>query len=281
MGWCFGKLTQKKQTLIVPFPLGIRVLIPCNSLYWRHNERDGVSNHQPHDCLLNRLLRGRSKKTSKLRVAGLCEGNSPVTGEFPAQWTSNAENVSIWWRRHVNVSELIIYVGGFQPPWHYQCRSIRRKCIFMFIKKNQRKKGWFALYRHVTVTHPETRKSQQTWGGTEAGFEIWWWFTGIGYGNVSDNYHNYCPTLSCLNSCWEKVITQVSWNENIDGLLWGIPQITSASVIGEALQAGDRPQVAMTLHDVRGDKDRDGVSTGQRLECLLNPLFRRISKKAA
>ena len=36
-------------------------------------------------CLLNRLLRRRSKKASKLRVAGLCEGNSPVTGEFPAQ----------------------------------------------------------------------------------------------------------------------------------------------------------------------------------------------------
>ena len=29
------------------------------------------------------------------------EGNSPVTGEFPAQRASNAENVSIWWRHHV------------------------------------------------------------------------------------------------------------------------------------------------------------------------------------
>ena len=36
----------------------------------------------------------RSKETSKLRVTGLCEGNSPVTGEFPAQRASNAENVS-------------------------------------------------------------------------------------------------------------------------------------------------------------------------------------------
>ena len=41
------------------------------------------------------LFRRRSKKTSKLRVAGLCEGNSPGTGEFPAQIASNAENVSI------------------------------------------------------------------------------------------------------------------------------------------------------------------------------------------
>ena len=30
-----------------------------------------------------RLIRRKSKKTSKLRVTGLCEGNSPVTGEFP------------------------------------------------------------------------------------------------------------------------------------------------------------------------------------------------------
>ena len=40
------------------------------------------------------------RKTSKLRVTGLCEGNSPVTGEFPAQRASYAENVSIWWRHH-------------------------------------------------------------------------------------------------------------------------------------------------------------------------------------
>ena len=70
------------------------------ALQWRHNELDGVSNHQPRHCLLNRLFRRRSKKT-KLRVTGLCEGNSPVTGEFPAQKFCNAENVSIWWRHHV------------------------------------------------------------------------------------------------------------------------------------------------------------------------------------
>ena len=42
------------------------------------------------------------KKTSKLCVAGLCAGNSPVIGEFPAQRTSNAKNVSIWWRHHAS-----------------------------------------------------------------------------------------------------------------------------------------------------------------------------------
>ena len=71
------------------------------SLRWRHNGCDSVSNHQPHHCLLNRLFRRRSKKTSKLRVTDLCAGNSPGTGEFSAQMASNAENVSIWWRHHV------------------------------------------------------------------------------------------------------------------------------------------------------------------------------------
>ena len=70
------------------------------TLQWRHNGRDGVSNHQPHNCLLNRLFGRRSKKTSKLRATGLCAGNSPGTGEFHAQRTSDAENVSIWWRHH-------------------------------------------------------------------------------------------------------------------------------------------------------------------------------------
>ena len=75
---------------------------PCIPLRWRHNGRDSGSNHQPHDCLLNRLFRRRSKKTSKLRVTGLCTGNSPGTGEFPAQMASYAENVSIWWRHHAH-----------------------------------------------------------------------------------------------------------------------------------------------------------------------------------
>ena len=70
------------------------------SLQWCHNGHDSVSNHQPHDCLLNRLFKRRSKKTSKLRFTGLCAGNSPGTGEFPAQMASYAENVSISWRHH-------------------------------------------------------------------------------------------------------------------------------------------------------------------------------------
>ena len=71
----------------------------AHSLQWRHNEHNGVSNHKPHDCLINCLLRRRSKKTSRFRVTVLCEGN--------LQRVSNVENVSIWWRHHILYSVML------------------------------------------------------------------------------------------------------------------------------------------------------------------------------
>ena len=59
-------------------------------------------------CLLNRLFRRWPKKTLKLRVTGLCAGNSPVTGEFPAQTASKAETVSIWWR-HPGIQVYVLH----------------------------------------------------------------------------------------------------------------------------------------------------------------------------
>ena len=65
------------------------------TLQWYRNERDGVSNHWSLYCLFNRLFRAQMKENIKAPRHWLCPGNSPVTGEFPAQRTSNAENVSI------------------------------------------------------------------------------------------------------------------------------------------------------------------------------------------
>ena len=84
----------------------------------------GAIAHQPHDCLLNRLFRHRSKKTSKLGVTGLYVGNSPVTGEFPAQMASNAENVSIWWC-HIYASVSLVSIGSDNS-----LLPIRRQAIF-------------------------------------------------------------------------------------------------------------------------------------------------------
>ena len=79
-------------------------------LQWRHHGNDSVSDHQPYDCLLNRLFRPRSKKTSKLRVTGLCAGDSPGNGEFPAQMASYTKNVSIWWRHHDNIQKPLHFI---------------------------------------------------------------------------------------------------------------------------------------------------------------------------
>ena len=69
------------------------------------------------------------KKTPKLRVTGISEGNSPGTSEFPAQMASNGENVSIWWRHH-GENERQNYTGGIL--------SIRRhdsSCILMILTR--------------------------------------------------------------------------------------------------------------------------------------------------
>ena len=73
------KDTWHKHTL----KISVYTLGDIKSLQWRHNECDGVTNHQPHDCLLKRLFRRISKETSKLRVTGLCVGNSVTRKMFP------------------------------------------------------------------------------------------------------------------------------------------------------------------------------------------------------
>ena len=75
------------------------------------------------------IFRHRSKKTSKLCVTGLYEANSPVIGEFPAQLTSNAENISIWCRHHVylclsEVSEGNCHIYNVFSHWVRPCSTI-------------------------------------------------------------------------------------------------------------------------------------------------------------
>ena len=62
----------------------------------------------------------RSKKTSKFRVTGLCDGNPLVTDGFPSQRASNAENVSIWWRHNVHCNS--------ESRWHI---CVSSKCIII------------------------------------------------------------------------------------------------------------------------------------------------------
>ena len=85
-----------------------RVLKYGVSLRWRHNDHAGVSNHQPNGCLLNRLFRLRSMKTSKLRVTGLCVGNSPGPVNSPHKGPVTRkifpfDDVIMSWRIFVNL----------------------------------------------------------------------------------------------------------------------------------------------------------------------------------
>ena len=57
--------------------------------------------------ILYSIVHSGADQRKQLRVTAFCAGNSPVTGEFPAQRASNAENVSIWWRHHMECSSKI------------------------------------------------------------------------------------------------------------------------------------------------------------------------------
>ena len=80
-GSCVFKL--QLQVTINTFLLMAKLCVMAQPLKWCHNERDCVKNHGRLDSLLNFLFRRWSKKPQKVRVTGICEGNSSVTGEFP------------------------------------------------------------------------------------------------------------------------------------------------------------------------------------------------------
>ena len=97
----------------------------CNqvlSLQWRHNERDGVPNYRRPGCLLNLMLKRRSKKTWKLRVTGVCEGNPLVTGGsphkgpvtwkmFPFEDIIMVVTESRWLQQYFHNSQHALYAG--------------------------------------------------------------------------------------------------------------------------------------------------------------------------
>ena len=84
-------------------------------LQWRHNERNGVSNHLHLGCLLNRLFRCRSKKTSKFRVTVLCERKPPyrwiplTTGQLSGECL-HLMTSSCWSRPQLTFGVVKIYI---------------------------------------------------------------------------------------------------------------------------------------------------------------------------
>ena len=99
-------------------------------LQWRHNERDCILNHRRLYCLLSFCSSADQRKHESSASLAFVKGNSPVTGEFPAQRASKAENVSIWWRHgdHFNMPVPVIYIvsSGQSEP---RKGKLNRKCL--------------------------------------------------------------------------------------------------------------------------------------------------------
>ena len=131
------------------------ILVRTGSLQWRHNGRDGPSNHQPHHCLLNHLFRSRSKKTSKFRDTGLCAGNSPLTGEFPHKWPVTRKMfpfddviMFIWWIKKITLVFSILpqhwHAVGYLHYWQWRhCIELKNICI-----SQSQYHGWYDTSSH-------------------------------------------------------------------------------------------------------------------------------------
>ena len=137
---------------VLCFAVGYR-----QSLQWGHNDHGGVSNYQPHDCLLNRLFRRRSKKTSKLRVTGLCAGNSPGPVNSPHKGPVTRKMLPFddvimftLMRRYCfidNCTFITIAPVPTNQPWKI------RSCEFMMDCKDNYKKESYRRHCVYTMTY--------------------------------------------------------------------------------------------------------------------------------
>ena len=167
---------------------------------------------------VSRLFRRRSKKILKLRVTGLCEGDSPVTGEFPAQRASNEENVPIWWRQHGR--RIILCHGIYRDnkdqvqttyiyrtvSWRVNCLVPRDVNILIYLKHmtfSLMKSNRWSIYMHILLTH-------------------WGWMTHICVSKLTTIGSDYDCGLTApnyyLNQWWNMVNwtlrNKLQWNFN-------------------------------------------------------------------
>ena len=96
--------TYRERTVMTLWTNTISSYARFTPLRWRHNEHEGVSNHQPHGCLLDRVFKENIKALRHWPLWGEFTGDRWI----PAQRVSNVENVSIWWR-HGRTPEGINY----------------------------------------------------------------------------------------------------------------------------------------------------------------------------
>ena len=101
-------------------------------LQWYHMIH-GVSNHWQLSCLFNHLFRHRSKKTSKCRVTGLCEGNLPATAGFPHKWPVTWKMIPF-----DDVFMMVMDINCSDITWVLWCLKLLETWLFVqhFIQDN-------------------------------------------------------------------------------------------------------------------------------------------------
>ena len=67
-----------------------------NPLQWRHDGRNGVSNHQPHDCLRNRLFRHKSTKNQS-SASQAPKGSRAIRDRASYHKISNSLQCFLFW----------------------------------------------------------------------------------------------------------------------------------------------------------------------------------------
>ena len=174
----------------------------CEMCPWHHNECDSISYHHPDSNVhgtnmgptwgwqdpggrhvgpmnfaiwaASRLftqpfIQAHIKNPSKLLVTGLCEGNSAVTGEFPAQRASNVENVSIWSCRWdlpmptwVPLHQRVYIHNSISTKYHLFCAQLNHSKVITtkfctwcavsraleqsgFLERNNKNEFWFKI----------------------------------------------------------------------------------------------------------------------------------------
>ena len=128
-----------------------------NIIQWRHNGRDSVSNHQPHDCFPNRLFRYISKKTSKLRVTGLCAGNSPH--KWPVTRKRYPFDDVIMIEGHINTVSLVSVISG-----HMKWSQLIRDSVNSHVTWVSRRRTEVDLL-HTYSSHVNYFRSLLSWMG--------------------------------------------------------------------------------------------------------------------
>ena len=94
------------------------------SLQWRHNVHDGVSNHQPHHCLLNRFSSADQRKHQSSASLAFVWGLHRWPVNSPCEWPVTRKNISIWWRHHVIY--MCVRVIGYHWDGRYGLWCLRK-----------------------------------------------------------------------------------------------------------------------------------------------------------